>query len=247
MAIALVTGGSRGIGKATALQLAREGYTVAVNYQHNIQAATDVVNEIVAAGGNAFALRADISDEAQVLAMFESIDREGAPLTALVNNAGILFEQSTIENLSAERINRVLATNVTGYFLCSREAVKRMSHKHGGAGGAIVNVSSAASRLGAAGEYVDYAASKGAVDTLTTGLALEVAAQGIRVNCVRPGFIYTEMHADGGEPGRVDRVKTVLPMQRGGQPEEVAQAIVWLLSEKASYVTGSFLELAGGK
>ncbi|WP_318375838.1 SDR family oxidoreductase [Enterobacter sp.] len=247
MAIALVTGGSRGIGKATALQLALEGYTVAVNYHHNIQAATDVVNEIVAAGGNAFALRADISDEAQVLAMFESIDREGAPLTALVNNAGILFEQSTIENLSAERINRVLATNVTGYFLCCREAVKRMSHKHGGAGGAIVNVSSAASRLGAAGEYVDYAASKGAVDTLTTGLALEVAAQGIRVNCVRPGFIYTEMHADGGEPGRVDRVKTVLPMQRGGQPEEVAQAIVWLLSEKASYVTGSFLELAGGK
>jgi NAD(P)-dependent dehydrogenase (short-subunit alcohol dehydrogenase family) len=247
MAIALVTGGSRGIGKATALQLALEGYTVAVNYHHNIQAATDVVNEIVAAGGNAFALRADISDEAQVLAMFESIDREGAPLTALVNNAGILFEQSTIENLSAERINRVLATNVTGYFLCCREAVKRMSHKHGGAGGAIVNVSSAASRLGAAGEYVDYAASKGAVDTLTTGLALEVAAQGIRVNCVRPGFIYTEMHADGGEPGRVDRVKTVLPMQRGGQPEEVAQAIVWLLGEKASYVTGSFLELAGGK
>lgn len=247
MAIALVTGGSRGIGKATALQLAREGYTVAVNYHHNIQAATDVVNEIVAAGGNAFALRADISDEAQVLAMFESIDREGAPLTALVNNAGILFEQSTIENLSAERINRVLATNVTGYFLCCREAVKRMSHKHGGAGGAIVNVSSAASRLGAAGEYVDYAASKGAVDTLTAGLALEVAAQGIRVNCVRPGFIYTEMHADGGEPGRVDRVKTVLPMQRGGQPEEVAQAIVWLLGEKASYVTGSFLELAGGK
>ncbi|CAI9388018.1 MULTISPECIES: SDR family oxidoreductase [Citrobacter] len=247
MAIALVTGGSRGIGRATALLLAQEGYTVAVNFHHNIRAATEVVNNIVAAGGNAFTLRADISDEAQVVAMFESIDRENEPLAALVNNAGILFEQSTIENLSAERINRVLATNVTGYFLCCREAVKRMSHKHGGHGGAIVNVSSAASRLGAPGEYVDYAASKGAVDSLTTGLALEVAAQGIRVNGVRPGLIYTEIHASGGEPGRVDRVKSMLPMQRGGQPEEVAQAIAWLLSEKASYVTGSFLELAGGK
>ena len=247
MGIALVTGGSRGIGRATALQLADEGYTVAVNFHHNIRAATEVVNKIVAAGGNAFTLRADISDEAQVVAMFESIDRENEPLVALVNNAGILFEQSTIENLSAERINRVLATNVTGYFLCCREAVKRMSHKHGGHGGAIVNVSSAASRLGAPGEYVDYAASKGAVDSLTTGLALEVAAQGIRVNGVRPGLIYTDMHASGGEPGRVDRVKSMLPMRRGGQPEEVAQAIVWLLSEKASYVTGSFLELAGGR
>ncbi|EMN3918103.1 SDR family oxidoreductase [Citrobacter telavivensis] len=247
MAIALVTGGSRGIGRATALLLAQEGYTVAVNFHHNIRAATEVVNNIVAAGGNAFTLRADISDEAQVVAMFEAIDRENEPLAALVNNAGILFEQSTIENLSAERINRVLATNVTGYFLCCREAVKRMSHKHGGHGGAIVNVSSAASRLGAPGEYVDYAASKGAVDSLTTGLALEVAAQGIRVNGVRPGLIYTEIHASGGEPGRVDRVKSMLPMQRGGQPEEVAQAIAWLLSEKASYVTGSFLELAGGK
>ena len=247
MAIALVTGGSRGIGRATALLLVQEGYTVAVNFHHNIRAATEVVNNIVADGGNAFTLRADISDEAQVVAMFESIDRENEPLVALVNNAGILFEQSTIENLSAERINRVLATNVTGYFLCCREAVKRMSHKHGGHGGAIVNVSSAASRLGAPGEYVDYAASKGAVDSLTTGLALEVAAQGIRVNGVRPGLIYTEIHASGGEPGRVDRVKSMLPMQRGGQPEEVAQAISWLLSEKASYVTGSFLELAGGK
>ena len=247
MAIALVTGGSRGIGRATALLLAQEGYTVAVNFHHNIRAATEVVNTIVAGGGNAFTLRADISDEAQVVAMFESIDRENEPLAALVNNAGILFEQSTIENLSAERINRVLATNVTGYFLCCREAVKRMSHKHGGHGGAIVNVSSAASRLGAPGEDVDYAASKGAVDSLTTGLALEVAAQGIRVNGVRPGLIYTEIHASGGEPGRVDRVKSMLPMQRGGQPEEVAQAISWLLSEKASYVTGSFLELAGGK
>lgn len=247
MAIALVTGASRGIGRATALQLAGEGYTVAVNYHHNIEAATDVIAQITDAGGKAFAVRADISDETQVLAMFDSIDREGEPLAALVNNAGILCEQSTIENLSAERINRVLATNVTGYFLCCREAVKRMSFKHHGKGGAIVNVSSAASRLGAPGEYVDYAASKGAVDSLTTGLALEVAAYGIRVNGVRPGLIYTDIHASGGEPGRVDRVKSALPMQRGGQPEEVAQAIVWLLSEKASYVTGSFIELAGGK
>ncbi|HFZ8995549.1 TPA: SDR family oxidoreductase [Citrobacter freundii] len=247
MAIALITGASRGIGRATALQLAAEGYTVAVNYHHNIRAATDVVNSIAAAGGKAFALRADISDESQVLAMFDAIDRASGQLTALVNNAGILFEQTSLENLTAERINRVLATNVTGYFLCCREAVKRMALKHGGKGGAIVNVSSVASRLGAPGEYVDYAASKGAVDTLTKGLSLEVAAQGIRVNCVRPGLIYTEMHASGGEPGRVDRVKSTLPMQRGGQPAEVAQAIAWLLSEKASYVTGSFLELAGGK
>lgn len=247
MGIALVTGASRGIGRATALELAREGYGVAVNYHHNVDAATEVVNTIVAAGGRAFAVQADISDETQVLAMFTRLDSENEPLTALVNNAGILFTQSTVENLTAERINRVLATNVTGYFLCCREAVNRMSHRHGGKGGAIVNVSSAAARLGAPGEYVDYAASKGAVDTLTTGLSLEVAAQGIRVNGVRPGFIYTEMHADGGEPGRVDRVKSALPMQRGGQPEEVAQAIVWLLSEKASYVTGSFIEMAGGK
>ena len=247
MAIALISGASRGIGRATALLLAQEGYTVAVNYHHNIKAATEVVNAIAEAGGKATALRADISDESQVMAMFEAIDRMGEPLAALVNNAGILFTQCTVESLSAERINRVLATNVTGYFLCCREAVKRMSHQHGGKGGAIVNVSSAASRLGAPGEYVDYAASKGAVDTLTTGLALEVAAQGIRVNGVRPGLIYTEMHASGGEPGRVDRVKRSLPMQRGGQPEEVAQAIAWLLSDKASYVTGSFLELAGGK
>ena len=247
MAIALVTGASRGIGRATALLLAQEGYTVAVNYHHNMRAATEVVEAIQAAGGRAFSLRADISDESQVVAMFEAIDREAEPLTALVNNAGVLFEQSTVENLTAERINRVLATNVTGYFLCCREAVKRMSVKRGGAGGAIVNVSSAAARLGSPGEYVDYAASKGAVDTLTTGLSLEVAAQGIRVNGIRPGFIYTDMHASGGEPGRVDRVKSLLPMQRGGQPDEVSQAIVWLLSDKASYVTGSFLELAGGK
>lgn len=247
MAIALVTGGSRGIGRATALLLAKEEYTVAVNYQQNLHAAQEVVNLTTQAGGKAFVLLADISDENQVVATFTAIDQHDEPLAALVNNAGILFTQCTVENLTAERINRVLSTNVTGYFLCCREAVKRMALKNGGSGGAIVNVSSVASRLGSPGEYVDYAASKGAIDTLTTGLSLEVAAQGIRVNCVRPGFIYTEMHASGGEPGRVDRVKSNIPMQRGGQAEEVAQAIVWLLSDKASYVTGSFIDLAGGK
>ncbi|MHA0913449.1 SDR family oxidoreductase [Kosakonia cowanii] len=247
MAIALVSGASRGIGRATARLLAQEGYTVAVNYHRQRDAADEVVAEILARGGKAFAVQADISDESQVEAMFARIDEEGLPLTALVNNAGILFQQSRVESLSAARINQVLATNVTGYFLCCREAVKRMSTQHGGQGGTIVNVSSAASRLGSPGEYVDYAASKGAVDSLTTGLSLEVAASGIRVNGVRPGFIYTEMHASGGEPGRVDRVSSAIPMQRGGQPEEVAQAIAWLLSDKASYVTGSFIDLAGGK
>lgn len=247
MAIALVSGASRGIGRATALLLAQEGYTVAVNYHRQRDAADEVVTAIQALGGKAFVVQADISDEIQVEAMFARIDEEGLPLTALVNNAGILFQQSRVEALSAARINQVLATNVTGYFLCCREAVKRMSTQHGGQGGAIVNVSSAAARLGSPGEYVDYAASKGAVDSLTTGLSLEVAASGIRVNGVRPGFIYTEMHASGGEPGRVDRVSSAIPMQRGGQPEEVAQAIAWLLSDKASYVTGSFIDLAGGK
>lgn len=247
MAIALVSGASRGIGRATALLLAQEGYTVAVNYYRQRDAADEVVTAIQALGGKAFVVQADISDESQVEAMFARIDEEGLPLTALVNNAGILFQQSRVEALSAARINQVLATNVTGYFLCCREAVKRMSTQHGGQGGAIVNVSSAAARLGSPGEYVDYAASKGAVDSLTTGLSLEVAASGIRVNGVRPGFIYTEMHASGGEPGRVDRVSSAIPMQRGGQPEEVAQAIAWLLSDKASYVTGSFIDLAGGK
>jgi NAD(P)-dependent dehydrogenase (short-subunit alcohol dehydrogenase family) len=247
MGVALVTGGSRGIGKATSLALAKLGYKVVVNYQRNKVAADEVVNIIRTSGGEALAIRADIADELQVMAMFAEIDSAFGPITALVNNAGILFEQSTIETLTAERINRVLATNVTGYFLCCREAVKRMAYRHGGEGGAIVNVSSAVARLGAPGEYVDYAASKGAVDTLTTGLSVEVAAQGIRVNGVRPGFIYTEMHASGGEPERVDRLKSALPMKRGGQPEEVAEAIVWLLSSKASYVTGSFIDMAGGK
>lgn len=245
--VALVTGASRGIGRATALLLAEQGYEVAVNYLNNARAAQEVVDEIRAKGGKALAIQADIADETQVVAMFKKIAEQMGPLSALVNNAGILFQQTTIENLSAERINQVLSTNVTGYFLCCREAVKVMSKKHGGQGGAIVNVSSAASRLGAPGEYVDYAASKGAVDTLTIGLSLEVAPYGMRVNCVRPGLIYTEMHASGGEPGRVDRLKDNLPMRRGGQSEEVAQGIAWLLSDAASYVTGSFIDLAGGR
>ncbi|WP_145516352.1 SDR family oxidoreductase [Yersinia aleksiciae] len=245
--VALVTGGSRGIGRATALLLAKQGYRVAVNYINDQQAAQQVVAEIAAAGGLAVALQADIADELQVVALFEQLEAQLGPLTALVNNVGILFTQSSIEGLTAERINRVLTTNVTGYFLCSREAVKRMAFRHGGHGGAIVNVSSAAARLGAPGEYLDYAASKGAIDTLTIGLSLEVAAEGIRVNGVRPGLIYTDIHASGGEPGRVDRVKHLLPMKRGGYPQEVAEAIVWLLSDNASYVTGSVLDLAGGK
>lgn len=245
--VALVTGASRGIGRATALLLARQGYAVGVNYLQDEAAAQQVVTKITSLGGRALALRADIGDESQVVAMFAELDATLGPIGALVNNAGILFQQTSIEQLTAERINKVLSTNVTGYFLCCREAVKRMAQRHGGQGGAIVNVSSAASRLGAPWEYIDYAASKGAVDTLTTGLALEVAAQGIRVNSVRPGCIYTEMHASGGEPGRVDRVKSNLPMQRGGTPEEVAEAIAWLLSDAASYVTGSFIEAAGGR
>lgn len=247
MKIALVTGGSRGIGRATALLLARRGWTVAVNYAQRADAAAEVVELIAREGGSAFAVQADVADEAQVLAMFQQIDRQPGQLTALVNNAGILFQQSTLEELSVERFNRVFATNVTGSFICCREAVKRMAQRHGGQGGAIVNVSSAAARTGAPGEYVDYAASKGALDTLTRGLSLEVASQGIRVNGVRPGFIYTAMHADGGEPGRVDRIAPTIPMLRGGQPEEVARAIAWLLSDEASYITGTFIDVAGGR
>jgi len=247
MNIALVTGGSRGIGRATAILLARQGWRVAVNYVHRTAEAESVVAEIERQGGSAFTVQADIADEAQVMAMFADIDRQPEPLRALVNNAGILFQQSTLEQLTAERINRVFATNVTGAFICCREAVKRMGHHHGGGGGAIVNVSSAASRTGSPGEYVDYAASKGAMDTLTRGLSLEVAAQGIRVNGVRPGYIYTDMHADGGEPQRVDRLASAIPMQRGGHPGEIASAIAWLLSDEASYVTGTFIDAAGGR
>ncbi|UEX78022.1 SDR family oxidoreductase [Spiribacter halobius] len=243
----IVTGGSRGIGAATARLAARRGYAVCINYYRNREAAEGVVAEITANGGQARALAADVASETDVQALFEQAEEALGPVAALVNNAGVLEQQCRVENIDAARLTRILATNVTGAFLCCREAVRRMSTRHGGQGGAIVNVSSAASRLGAAGEYVDYAASKGAMDTLTIGLSREVAGEGIRVNAVRPAFIYTDMHADGGEPGRVDRLKASLPMQRGGQPEEVASAILWLLSDEASYATGSFIELAGGR
>jgi NAD(P)-dependent dehydrogenase (short-subunit alcohol dehydrogenase family) len=245
--VILITGASRGIGAATARLAAARGYAVCVNYLKNHAAAAAVVAEIEAAGGQAIAVAADVGEEAEVLRLFDTVDLQLGPLSALVNNAGILETQMRVEQMDAARLNRIFTANVTSCFLCAREAVRRMSTRHGGSGGAIVNVSSAASRIGSAGEYVDYAASKGAVDTLTIGLAREVATEGIRVNAVRPGFIYTDIHASGGEPGRVDRVKEFVPMKRGGHPEEVASAILWLLSDEASYATGTFIDLAGGR
>lgn len=245
--ILIISGGSRGIGAATARLAATEGYAVCISYLRNKPAADAVVQEITAAGGKAIAVAADVAVEADVLRMFETVGAQLGRVTALVNNAGILERHMRVEEMDAGRLSRVLAVNVIGSFLCAREAVKRMSTRHGGSGGAIVNLSSAASRLGSPNEYVDYAASKGAIDTFTLGLAKEVAAEGIRVNAVRPGVIYTGIHADGGEPGRVDRVKSAVPMQRGGQPEEVAKAILWLLSDAASYSTGAILDVAGGR
>ncbi|MES2072763.1 MAG: SDR family oxidoreductase [Pseudomonadota bacterium] len=245
--IALVTGSSRGIGAATVKLLASQGYAVCINYLANETAALELLAEIKSGGAQAIAVQADVSQEADVVRLFQTIDDQLGRISALVNNAGILATQMRVEDMDAARINKIMSTNVTGYFLCSREAIRRMSPRHDGQGGAIVNLSSAASRLGSPGEYVDYAASKGAIDTLTTGLALELAADGIRVNCVRPGIIYTDIHASGGEPGRVDRVKQNIPMQRGGSAEEVAQAIAWLLSEGASYSTGAFIDVTGGR
>jgi NAD(P)-dependent dehydrogenase (short-subunit alcohol dehydrogenase family) len=218
-----------------------------VNYLASKAAAETLVEEIAAAGGRAIAVQGDVAVEGDVKRLFETVDSELGPLGVLINNAGILETAMRLEEMTPERWHRVLATNVIGCFLCAREAVRRMSLKHGGAGGSIVNVSSGAARLGAAGEYVDYAASKGAIDTLTLGLAREVADEGIRVNAVRAAYIYTDMHASGGEPGRVDRLKEFVPMKRGGTPEEVANAIVWLLSREASFTTGSFTEVTGGK
>ena len=245
--VVLVTGGGRGIGAATALLAARRGYAVAVNYLRDAAAADEVVARIVADGGDAAALQADVAVEAQVAGLFARVDARFGRLDALVNNAGVLETQMRLDCMDAARVRRVLDANVVGPLLCCREAVRRMSVRHGGQGGAIVNVSSVAALTGSPGEYVDYAASKGALDTLTRGLAQEVAQEGIRVNGVRPGFIYTGMHASGGEPGRVDRVKAFVPMRRGGQPEEVAQAILWLLSDEASYSTGGFIDVAGGR
>lgn len=245
--VMLVTGGSRGIGAATARLAAQRGYAVCINYVQNRSAALEVVKAITRENGQAIALAADVSKEAEVTRLFSAIDVELGVMTALVNNAGILEKQMRVEDMTAARLNRVFAVNITGAFLCAREAVRRMSTRHGGVGGAIVNVSSGAARSGSAGEYVDYAASKGAMDTLTIGLAQEVAQEGIRVNAVRPGFIYTDIHASGGEPERVERVKHGVPLRRGGQPEEVANAILWLLSDEASYSTATFIDVTGGK
>jgi len=244
--IAIVTGGSRGIGAATAKLAALAGYHVCIAYRHREKEADEVVAAIERDGGQAMAFAADVGREAEVMRLFAAVDRRFGEVTALVNNAGILERQMRVEEMDAERLTRVFNANVVGSFLCAREAVRRMSTRHGGHGGAIVNVSSVAARLGSPNEYIDYAASKAAIDTLTVGLAKEVAAEGIRVNCVRPGSIYTEIHASGGEPGRVDRVKARIPMQRGGEAEEIARAIVWLLSDEASYMTGSLVDVAGG-
>ncbi len=245
--VLLVTGASRGIGAATALLAAAKGYAVAVNYAAQAAAADEIVGRIRAQGGKAIAVQADVADEGQVLAMFEAIDAELGRLTALVNNAGVVDVAARVEEMSVARLKRMFDINVLGSFVCAREAIRRMSTRHGGRGGAIVNVSSAASRLGAPGQYVDYAAAKGAIDAFTIGLAKEVAADGIRVNAVRPGLIETDIHASGGIPDRVKQLAHQVPMQRGGTAEEVAQAIVWLLSAEASYTTMSLVEVSGGR
>lgn len=243
----LVTGGSRGIGAATARLASARGYAVCVNYATNSKAAGQVVSDIEKDGGTACAVQADVANEADVIRLFESCDKELGTLSVLVNNAGILEKQMRLEDVDAARIDRIFAANVRGAILCAREAIRRMSTKHGGKGGAIVNVSSMAARLGSPGEYVDYAASKGAIDAMTIGLAKEVAGEGIRVNAVRPGIIATDIHADGGEPGRIDRIGPTLPLGRGGTAEEVAQAILWLASDEASYSTGTFIDVSGGR
>lgn len=245
--VMVITGGSRGIGAATARLAAAQGYAVCISYVRDRAAANDVVDSIKSNGGEAIAVQADVASESDVVRLFQTADRQLGRLKALVNNAGILERQMRVEDMDAVRLGRILATNVIGSLICAREAVRRMSNRHGGSGGAIVNVSSVASRLGAPNEYVDYAASKGAIDTMTIGLAKEVAEEGIRVNAVRPGIIYTEIHASGGEPGRVDRLKEAIPMKRGGEVDEVAHAICWLLSDEASYTTGAILDVTGGR
>ena len=245
--VLLVTGGSRGIGAATALAAAQAGYAVAVNYQSNSLAADEVVRSIRDSGGQAMALQADVSREDEVMAMFARMDAKWGPLAALVNNAGVVDVSSRVDAMGVARLSRMLSTHVLGSFVCAREAVLRMSTRHGGTGGGIVNLSSAASRMGSPGQYVDYAACKGAIDTFTIGLAKEVAAEGIRVNAVRPGIIETDIHASGGEPDRAQRLAPQVPMQRPGSAQEVANAIVWLLSPQASYCTGALLDVGGGR
>jgi NAD(P)-dependent dehydrogenase (short-subunit alcohol dehydrogenase family) len=243
----LVTGGSRGIGAAVCRLAGKAGYRVAVNYTANAEAARAVVDDIASAGGEAFAVHADVASEAEILAMFEAIDRRFGPLDALVNSAGVVDAKARLDEMSAARIERMFAINVVGSLLCAREAVRRMSTRHGGKGGAIVNVSSAAAKHGSPADYVDYAASKGAIDTFTSGLAREVATEGVRVNAVRPGIIDTEIHASGGQPGRAQALRSIIPMQREGQADEVAHAILWLLSDEASYTTGAVLDVSGGR
>ena len=245
--VLLVTGGSRGIGAATALLAARQGWAVAVNYTANSLAADEVMRAIRAEGGSAITVQADVAEEAQVLRMFEQVDAQLGRLTGLVNNAGVVDVTARVDQMDVARWRRMFDINVIGSMLCAREAVRRMSTRHGGEGGAIVNVSSAAARLGSPGQYVDYAAAKGAIDAFTIGLAKEVAAEGVRVNAVRPGLIETEIHASGGLPDRVNDLKHQVPMQRGGTADEVAQAIVWLLSDAASYTTMSLLDVSGGR
>ena len=245
--VLLVTGGSRGIGAATALLAAQAGYAVAVNYQSNSLAADEVVRSIRDSGGQAMALQADVSREDEVMAMFARMDAKWGPLAALVNNAGVVDVSSRVDAMGVARLSRMLNTHVLGSFVCAREAVLRMSTRHGGTGGGIVNLSSAASKMGSPGQYVDYAACKGAIDTFTIGLAKEVAAEGIRVNAVRPGIIETDIHASGGEPDRAQRLAPQVPMLRPGSAQEVANAIVWLLSPQASYCTGALLDVGGGR
>jgi NAD(P)-dependent dehydrogenase (short-subunit alcohol dehydrogenase family) len=242
--VIVITGGGRGIGAATARLASEKGYAVCVNYLRDRTSAENIVKEITT---KAVAVQADTSLEADVVRLFNTVDQELGRVTALVNNAGIVLRQSRVEDMTAERIHRMMAVNVLGPLLCSREAIKRMSTRHGGKGGAIVNISSGASRLGSPGEYVDYAASKGAVDTMTIGMSKELAAEGIRVNAVRPGFVHTDIHASGGEPNRIERLRDGIPMKRGGEPEEIARAILWLLSGEASYSTGAILDATGGR
>ena len=243
----LVTGGSRGIGAAACALLAGQGHAVAVNYTRDAAAAEALVARLRAAGGQALAIQADVADAAQVAAMFERIDRELPPLSGLVNNAGVVDQPARVDEMDAARLQRMFAINVFGSFFCAREAVRRLSTKHGGRGGAIVNLGSAAARLGSPGQYVDYAAAKGAIDTFTIGLAREVATEGVRVNAIRPGIIETGIHASGGLPDRVKQMAPLVPMQRAGSADEVAQAIVWLLSDAASYTTGAILDVSGGR
>jgi len=245
--IVIVTGGSRGIGRAAALAAAAAGYDVAVSYLRDRGAADEIVQRVRAHGRRGLAVAADGADEGSVVRLFAAVDRELGPVDALVNNAGIVGRTCRVDEMSADDVNRVLALNVTGCFIAAREAVRRMSTRHGGRGGGIVNVSSAASRLGSPGEFVHYAASKGAIDTFTLGLAREVANEGIRVNAVRPGMIDTEIHAASGSPERVARIIPTVPMRRIGTPEEVAQTILWLLSDSASYVTGAIIDVSGGR